>query len=206
MVTDLTRSTLEYSLSLKNGYQTRVALLHSYDNLYEIFDLSDDLYFDIGTYDYTNIEASIGTPSNKLLALKASATAGQYYDGTIMTLGPAELTMRASSSMKFSLDYQYSQIDVKTRDQHYKSHLVRLKTDFTFTTKLSLLLFFQYSSEFKFGVNNIRFRYNPREGNDLYLVYNGAYNSHLNREVPNLPRVQENTLQLKYTYTFIWGK
>ena len=206
MVTDLTRSTLEYSLSLKNGYQTRFALLHSYDNLFENFDLSDDIYFEIGSYNYTNFQASISTPGNNLLALKASATAGQYYDGTIMTFGPAELTMRSSASMKFAVDYQYSQIDVKARDQYYKSHLVRLKTDFTFTTKLSLLLFFQYSSEFKFGINNIRFRYNPREGNDLYLVYNGAYNSHLTRESPSLPRIQENTLVLKYTYTFIWGK
>jgi len=113
--------------------------------------------------------------------------------------------MRPSPSMKFAVDYQYSQIDVKSRDQYYETHLVRLRTDFTFTTKLSLLMFFQYSSEYNFGINNIRFRYNPREGNDLYLVYNGSYNSNLDREQPRLPRIQENTLLLKYTYTFIWG-
>lgn len=205
MVTDLMRSSLEYNLSLKNGYQTRFALLHSYDNLNEKFDLSDEIYFEIGTYSYTNLEASIRTPTNNLLALRADVSGGQYYDGTIMTFGPAELTMRSSASMKFAVDYQYSQIDVKAREQYFKTHLVRLKTDFTFTTKLSLLLFFQYSSEYKLGINNIRFRYNPREGNDLYLVYNGAYNSHLNREFPQLPRSQANTLLLKYTYTFIWG-
>lgn len=206
MVTDLVRNTLEYNLSLKNGYQTRVALLNSYDKLYENFDLSDDVYFEIGSYNYTNAQASVSTPTNNLFALKANVTAGQYYDGTIMIFGPAELTMRPSPSMKFAIDYQYSQVDVKTRDQYFKAHLARLRADFTFTTKLSLLMFFQYSSEYSFGVNNIRFRYNPREGNDLYLVYNGTYNSHLDREQPRLPRIQENSLLLKYTYTFIWGK
>ena len=205
-VTDISRSTLEYRLSMKNGYRARLGLGHSVENLDETFELSDDVYFETGTYYFSSLEAGVGTPSNKLLALRMGVEAGQYYDGTIITFGPAELTMRPSASMKFSLDYQYSQIDVKERNQYYNAHLARLKTDFTFTTKLSLLMFFQYSSDEKFGVNNIRFRYNPKEGNDLYLVYNGEYNSHLNRELPHLPRSEGNTLLLKYTYTFIWGK
>ncbi len=206
MVTDIFKSSLSYSLSMKNGYRARFALMQSYDNLDEIFELSDDVFFETGEYNYTNIEASIQTPTNKLFGLKAQVTAGQYFDGTIVTFGPAELTMRPSSSVKFGLNYQYSQVDVNERNQHYKAHIARLKTDFTFTTKLSLLMFFQYSSDEKFGINNIRFRYNPKEGNDLYLVYNGEYNSHLNRELPELPRSEANSILLKYTYTFIWGK
>jgi hypothetical protein len=206
MVTDISYNALQYNFSMKNGYNAQFMLLRTYEDLDELFELSDDVYFDTGTYNYINLEASIRTPSNKLLAIRAMVSGGQYYDGTILTLGPAELTMRASAGMKFSLDYQYSQVDVNEREQYYKAHLVRFKTDFTFTTKLSLLMFFQYSSDDKFGVNNIRFRYNPKEGNDLYLVYNGEYNTHLTREIPELPRIETNTLLLKYTYTFIWGK
>ena len=71
-----------------------------------------------------NIQRAIRYPRDVLvrLALKASLTAGQYFDGTIMTFGPAELTMRPSSSMKFSVDYQYSQIDVQAREQYFKTH------------------------------------------------------------------------------------
>lgn len=206
MATDISRSALGYKLSMKNGYNAQIMLMHSYENLDELFELSDDVYFDVGTYKYSNLEASLRTPSNKLFALRTAMSAGQYFDGTILTLGPAELIMRPSASMKFGLDYQYSEVNVKERDQSYDAHLVRFKSDFTFSTKLSLLMFFQYSSDEKFGVNNIRFRYNPKEGNDLYLVYNGEYNSHLNREIPSLPRIEGNTLLLKYTYTFIWGK
>jgi hypothetical protein len=67
-------------------------------------------------------------------------------------------------------------------------------------------MFFQFSSKDHFGVNNIRFRYNPKEGNDLYLVYNGGYNTHLDREIPNLLRTETNSWILKYTYTFIREK
>jgi hypothetical protein len=124
----------------------------------------------------------------------------------MITIGPAEVTYRPSSSVKLAMNYQYSQVDIPERDQYFKAHLARLKTELTFTTKLSLLMFFQYSSNDKFGVNNVRFRYNPREGNDLYLVYNGGYNTDLPREIPNLPRTDSNSLILKYTYTFIWEK
>ncbi len=206
MSTNIFRNSLGYSLAMKNGFNARLGILQSYDNLDETFELSDDVYFEPGEYNYANIEASIRTPNNKLFGLRTRMAAGQYFDGTIITFGPTELTMRASSSMKFSIDYQYSQVDVNERNQYYKAHIARLKTDFTFTTKLSLLMFFQYSSDEKFGVNNIRFRYNPKEGNDLYLVYNGEYNSHLNRELPQLPRSEANTILLKYTYTFILGR
>jgi hypothetical protein len=129
---------------------------------------------------------------------------GEYYDGTFVDLTPAQVNFRISSNINLGLSYRYSQVDIRDRDQRFISHLVSLKSEFTFTTKLSLLMYFQYSSSDKFGVNNIRFRYNPREGNDLYLVFNGDYNTNLTREYPKLPFMNRNIFTIKYTYTFIW--
>jgi len=49
---------------------------------------------------------------------------------------------------------------------------------------------------------NIRFRYNPREGNDFYLVYDEGLNTNLKRETPFLPFTSGRTILLKYSYTF----
>ena len=204
--TEISRTVLNYSLSMKSGYRGLFRLMYSYEQLFETFELSDDVFFPEGTYKYTSIEANIGTPSNKLISLMTDFQFGQYYDGKTVTFGPAVITFRPSASVKLGLDYQYSQVDIPDRNQYFKAHLARLRTEFTFTTKLSLLTYFQYSSDEKFGINNVRFRYNPREGNDLYLVYNGSYNTHLLREIPTLPMVEGNSLILKYTYTFIWEK
>ncbi|MFC2126619.1 DUF5916 domain-containing protein [Bacteroidota bacterium] len=206
LVTDISNTSLMYSIRMKKGMRGSLNLLHNYENINEPFELSDDVIFPIGKYSYTNLEGRISTPSNRLIALRTRFTLGTYYDGTIATIGPVDVTFRPSSSFKLGLDYQYSWINVDARKQYFKAHLARLKTELTFTTKLSLLAFFQYSSNDKFGINNIRFRYNPREGNDLYLVYNGEYNTHLTREYPSLPRMDRNTFILKYTYTFIWDK
>ncbi len=206
MKTDILKSQLGYTFSMKSGFVYRFEFENSYEYLEDPFSISDDMMFPAGEYLYQTLNAGIRTPSNKLFSFRAALLGGTYYDGTIVTFGPAEVTMRASSTLKLGLDYQFNHISVASRNQYFTSHLARLRTELTFTTKLSLLVFFQYSSSDLFGINNIRFRYNPREGNDLYLVYNGSYNTSLQREFPALPPVDANTFIVKYTYTFIWGK
>jgi len=201
-ITDIRKVSLGYWFSTKKGFRGSFMLIDSYEFLEETFELSDDVYFPSGEYTFTNLEASLSTPSNKLFSLRTRAEIGTFYDGKILNLGPAAIFFRPSSSVNFGLDYQYSLITADARDQKFTSHLVRLKTDFTFTTKLSLSAYFQYSSNDKFGVNNVRFRYNPKEGNDLYIVYNGEYNTHLYREDPELPFNEVQQLIVKYTYTF----
>ncbi|MFA5816657.1 MAG: hypothetical protein WC865_13675 [Bacteroidales bacterium] len=44
--------------------------------------------------------------------------------------------------------------------------------------------------------------WNPREGNDFYIVYDEGLNSRITREVPYLPYSSGRTVLLKYTYTF----
>ena len=206
MKTDILTSQIGYTVAMKKGFRGRVELENSYEYLDESFEISDDLMFPVGEYTSQSISVGLRTPSNKLISIGGRIGGGTFYDGNIFTLGPAEILMRASSTLKLGLDYQFNQINVPSRDQFFSSHLARLRTELTFTTKLSLLVYFQYSSSDQFGINNIRFRYNPREGNDLYLVYNGGYNTWLERDDPTLPRIDQNTVILKYTYTFIWSK
>jgi len=195
-----------YRLSTKSGYRLSIAIRNMTEFLKEPLEITDDFWFPEGDYNYSNIEGSFRTPMNKLLSLNTILGFGQYYDGMMFTLVPAEITFRPSANFKLAINYQYNEVNVPDRNEYFRSHLARLRTELTFTTNLSLLMFFQYSSIDKFGVNNIRFRYNPREGNDLYLVYNGGYNTELNREIPTLPRSETNSWILKYTFTFIKEK
>jgi len=206
MKTDIAMTNAMWSFSTRKGYRGSVFLSNSYENIADTFELSDDTYFLPGTYNSNTLQGMISTPSNKLISLRVGWTTGTYYDGYVASIGPSAITFRPSSSVNVGLDYQYDYVTVPERDQVFNSHLTRLKMDFTFTTHLSLLMFIQYSSIERFGVNNIRLRYNPREGNDLYIVFNQDYNTHLYREDPALPFNDTRTLILKYTYTFIWDR
>jgi len=70
------------------------------------------------------------------------------------------------------------------------------------STKFSAAVFVQYNSAADAVVANIRIRFNPREGNDLYIVYNEGLNTNRYREIPILPLTASRAIMLKYTYTF----
>jgi hypothetical protein len=70
------------------------------------------------------------------------------------------------------------------------------------STKLSVSSFIQYNTASDAVVANLRFRYNPREGVDFYLVYNEGLNTDRFRAVPALPLTNSRALLLKGSYTF----
>ena len=63
--------------------------------------------------------------------------------------------------------------------------------------------FFQYNSSADFALGNFRLRYNPKEGNDFYLVFNEGLNTDRYRYSPVPPVVDSRALIVKYSYTFV---
>jgi hypothetical protein len=70
------------------------------------------------------------------------------------------------------------------------------------STKFSAAAFVQYSTVENAVSTNVRLRYNPREGIDLYVVYNDGWNTDRFGELPTLPLSTGRTLLVKCTYTF----
>ena len=71
----------------------------------------------------------------------------------------------------------------------------------TMTARHAVSSFIQYSSGNDAIIANVRFRYNPREGTDLYVVYDEGFNTDREREMPFLPRTRNRTILLKYSRT-----
>ena len=89
------------------------------------------------------------------------------------------------------------------RSQEFIAHLVRFRSVFMFSTKLSSSFYVQYNSGDDLVSGNFRMRYNPREGTDLYVVYNTGINSDIPGEIPRLPLQDFQSFIIKYTYTFV---
>jgi hypothetical protein len=125
---------------------------------------------------------------------------GGYYDGRYISVS-AEPTWSLSSSLNLTGAYVYNNVVFPGRDQQFKGHIGRLKLLYMYSTRLSASAFIQYNSAIHSVNSNFRLRYNPREGNDLYIVYNEGMNTDLDRDT-NIPRMADRTIMLKYTYTF----
>jgi hypothetical protein len=88
------------------------------------------------------------------------------------------------------------------RGQEFTARVFRLRALTMFDTKLSAAAFVQYNSGANLVTGNFRIRYNPREGVDVYLVYDENLNSGRYREFPTLPLSSGRPILLKCSCTF----
>jgi len=104
--------------------------------------------------------------------------------------------------LNLNLFYQFNRINFDDRGQSFRAHVARFRTEFTFNSRLTLSSFIQYNSAGEIGVLNARFRYNPRDGNNFYIVFNESANADRDRFTPRLPRSDQRAVLLKFDYTF----
>ncbi len=88
------------------------------------------------------------------------------------------------------------------RGQVLTNHLAGIRILYMLSTKVSFSSYLQYNSAIEKAIANFRFRYNPREGTDLYLVYNEGRNLYPERPDPPVPGVYYRGFLLKFVRTF----
>ena len=127
---------------------------------------------------------------------------GGYYNGWIYGKSGSP-TCIIRNFVRLTGTYTFNTVGFPGTDNRFDSHIFRFRSEIVFNTKLSMSAFIQYSNTSKMIPANVRIRYNPREGNDLYIIYDEGYNTDRQRETPYLPVTRLRTIMLKYTYTFI---
>jgi hypothetical protein len=127
---------------------------------------------------------------------------GSFYDGWRFSIG-LRPTWSLSPSFELSGYYEYNHASFSDRNQLLNAIIARIRAMWMLNTTLTISTFIQYNSIADAIISNIRIRYNPREGNDFYLVYDEGNNTNRYKEFPVLPATSNRTLLLKYTYTFI---
>jgi hypothetical protein len=154
-----------------------------------------------GRYSFTNATAGYSTSTFHNLSASFSSTAGNFYDGWRFSFyaGPV---LKIGTDFDFRLTYYLDYVNFPDRNMHFTNHIFGVKGLMTLSTKTSLSAFIQSNTAYDLMVANVRFRYNPREGNDFYIVYDEMFNTYRQRTEPVLPFTAIRTILLKYTYTF----
>ncbi len=193
--------TPRYSFATKkdHSFSFRIPTLFEYN--IDTFHLSDDVYVPAGSYSFSDFHFSYDTPQGKFISFSTGFSAGKFYDGNeiLFYFGP---TLTPGGSWILNLNYNYNDINFSERNQRFIAQFFSFSALYMYSTKTSASSFIQYNNLDKQFVWNVRFRYNPKEGNDLYLVYNDFINSSRNDYSPNLPFSNQRTILIKYTHTF----
>ncbi len=199
---ETTAGTLKWNFDAKKGYSGNVAINWSLENIAETLSLGNDqASVAPGKYSFTSFSSSYFTSSSKAISAEFNADAGKFYDGWKLSFY-ANPKMNIGRGFDLGLTYYLDFVNFPSRTVSFTNHIPGLKGQLTLTTKTELSAFIQYNTAVDKVFANFRFRYNPREGNDLYLVYNEGLNTNLLREHPALPYSAGRTILLKYTYTF----
>lgn len=185
----------------KTGWAFNSALVRNTENIMEAFELDDEVEIPTGQYNFWQIRGFGATPFQKLFGLISDYTIGGFFDGHILSIS---LSPRLKLSSHWDLEgfYQYNEIDFAKRNLSLTAHLARLKASYMLNTRFSVAAFLQYNSIENLYTGNIRLRYNPKEGNDLYIVYNDLLNARRKEHQPHLPFRSSRAIIVKYTYTF----
>jgi hypothetical protein len=188
-------------LNTKMGLGAFIELKYMKEGVDEDFDLSDDVMVPAGEYGFTAFEARIFTPSSKPIGAKIDFEAGGFFDGNIVSV-EVEPILNLSASLQISGAYEYNYISFPDRNQSMKSHIGRLNILYMYSTKLSASAFVQLNTSNDAFIGNFRLRYNPREGNDFYLVFNESRGFMASSSDPEIPPYYNRAILLKYTHTF----
>ena len=189
---------LEYTFNTKKGTFGSVQLNYRHENIIESFEISDEIDIDPGKYNFFNGQVSYTSQFNKPFYATYSVDYGTFFNGSKLTINVTP-NWTVSSNLELSATYLLNYLSFG--DIRETLSVARIRGLLMFNTATSISSFIQYNSTTKAFLANIRFRYNPSEGNDLFLVFNDNINLDRNLEIPMLPFSNERTIVLKYTYT-----
>jgi len=190
-----------WEFNSKSGWFGNFSLVLQRESLLEPFELSDQAFAPVGDYTFFSFQGILMTPMNRLLNTMMNIETGQFYDGRRISLGFTP-NWTVVNDISLSGFYQYNWVEFPVRTQSFTAHIVRIKLEATLSTAFTASTFIQYNSAVSTAIANIRFRFNPREGTDLYVVINDSLYTDRYREVPVLPPYSTRAVMIKYSTTF----
>lgn len=190
-----------WNFSSKNSWMGSAGPVYRIDHLEEEFELTDSVNVPAGRYKFLGGELMLQTPGTSAFYAIFMFEGGGYFDG--YNVSPSvQPKWNLGASVELGGIYRIDLIRFPDRNQSLNNHIAGVQALYMLSTKISLSALVQYNSAINKVISNVRFRYNPKEGTDLYVVFNEGRNTMLDRELPNLPVYDQRNITVKFTYTF----
>ncbi|MBN2480784.1 MAG: carbohydrate binding family 9 domain-containing protein [Bacteroidales bacterium] len=192
-----------WEMNTKSGYRYEVNLEYQEEGVRFSYPLSDSIWIMEGEYQFYGSSIRFVSPMSRPIYFSLNANLGEFYNGQRYGFSVTPY-FNLSSSLQLSGSYQFNHIVFPDRETNNKLniHSTSARVTYMLNTKLSASLFVQYVNTDDELIGNFRLRYNPREGNDFYLVYNEYRGVNNKGYDPPMPDYFNRTIMLKYTHTF----
>ena len=156
-----------------------------------------------GSYDFADLQIAWIMPAGSRMRINIDTRAGTYFDGrrTQAILSP---TWNLSKHLELAGVYQFTALRFPVRNQKVDIHLASARIGAALNARLSGTTLIQCNSTTERLDLNMRFRYNFREGTDLWFVYNEGVDASERSDLlgRDVPRSQSRAFLIKYSRTF----
>jgi hypothetical protein len=192
------------STAPRSGATPTFSAPFTYENLDSRFSLPAGTSVPAGTYRYASARLQYLAPEGNRLRHRATIEAGEFFDGRqiSVSVGP---DWSPSMYLNTATSYQLNHVVFSERGQRFTAHVFRVRADVMLSTRTSTLGLVQYNSTQDAVAVNFRFHYTPREGNDLYVVWNEGLTTDRQSFNPVRPLSSERTFLVKYAHTLQFG-
>ena len=198
----------EAGASFKNGMAIDITPLeYLRDAVFEDWHLSEHITIPAGAYKMLTPDIEFTSPQKGKYWGNLFVKVLDFYGGNRISVQP-NLTFVFNKHLSANIEYQFDHIKfpVEYSDNgngSFESNLIRLSASYYFSSKVSFKILSQYDPLNHAISSNLRFRYNPREGTDLYIVFNQGLNTDRTRLDPHLPVVDNQAVIVKFVKIFI---
>jgi len=177
------------------GDQFNLTFNRGREGLDRDFEIRPGIVLQQGKYSFDDVALEASMSNQRLLAPGIMVKTGNFYDGK---RDQVRLNLEWRPDEHFYLNWSYDVQDIRLPSGDFQVKLVSVNANYAFTSKWSWVNLIQYdNASSSVGVNS-RLRWNPRAGEDFFLVIN----HHLNSEgvFTNVSR-ERAEIALKYTRT-----
>jgi hypothetical protein len=195
----------EWSFSRRNIDAGSLSAKKVYENLSTPLSLAGGITIPVGTYDFYRFFGSYTMAVDRTLRTGLSLETGSFYDGWLHAVAVTP-SWYQSKYFQLSLQYSWNYGAFSDRDENLNFHITRLNIGTALDRKMSTNALIQYNGAVDLFTANVRFRYNFREGQDLWVVFNSGLNTNRNEYLPVLPSINSQSILVKYIHTLVFAR
>ncbi len=191
----------------KKGYFFNVFPLYKEDHLYGAWQIAENIIIPEDKYNMWQIEPTFNNGRSMKYQYSISGVYGGFYGGRQLSFS-GNLNYDFTKNFKLEVGANYNRLSFPDSYSENGSSVINInryysRLKFAFSSKSFVNSYLQYDTNTKKLGVNMRFRYQPREGTDLYMVYNHNVNTKPNEVLPNLNTTQDQSFIIKFSKTFI---
>ena len=180
-----------------SGDQAEIEMTRHREVIDVPFEIVDGVVIQPGDYTFDRYEVELESAGERTFSASVEMTFGDFYDGDLFL---AEIGVGWRPNRHFSLGVEFEYNDGSLPAGDFITRLIQVRANVAFNSRWSWLNYIQYDNQSEEAGLNSRLRWNPRAGQDFFLVFNKGYERDPSGSFRST--VSELTAKLGYTFRF----